>query len=442
MADDPTEVRDWIQFVIYVLCTVIQTVVGSIVVFWWNRRNRKQDQKEAKRNNDEEKRKEDEKKQRADAQKVIAILSENYEGAVEKFRVLKKHIDILKNKKITTRSLATGSRPFTEFDVLLYMCHGDNWHKFVNHSDQSLLSTTPINQTYQPLPSTTRINQTYQPLLQSKRIGYGREEVMQDVQEIMKLFKDFAFQLPTIYRGCPDKVKTLFSPKIKEMGIIIYPFVTEIRQELIEEVLMYFGCIRLPGEQNSNLPGGENPLLSDADRQANGLIPYPGHDAIKDAIRYVEYLRYENDEMKYNIECPHSNITNLEAYVKIREDRIMHQEEDIQQKIGELLDGQVPVGDLLHVIRIVMLKIKEGYFASPERTEKLNTFRGYVRHIDSGQVSRQARALQCQRNLDRVKLCINDLEGVHKAVLRSSDTPTSLDSIATDLEELIGRHIN
>ncbi len=422
MADDPTEVRDWIHFGIYVLCTVIQTfaaVVASVVVFWWDRRRRNKDRKEAKR-------KEDEEKQKADAEKIIAILSEKYDGAVGKFRVLKEHIDVLKSREIVTGPLATDT--FTEFDVLLYMCHGDSWHKF------DVMTS---------------------PLLQSNCIGYGRKEVMQAVTEIMKFFKDFAFQLSTIYRGCPDSIKSEFSTEIKEVGKTIYPFVTKTRQKLIEKVLIYFGCIHLSREQNSNVPGGEHqPLLpnatemmplSDADRQANELITYRGHEAIKDAIRYVEYLRYENDEMKYNIKCLYSNITNLEAHVKIREVRIMREEHKIREKIGELLDGEVLQGDLLHVIRIVMLKIKEGYFAyfaSPERTEKLDTFIGYVRRIDSGQVSLQARVLLCERNLDRVQLCINHLEGVHKPVLRSSDTPTSLDRIATDLEELIRRHIN
>ena len=54
---------------------------------------------------------------------------------------------------------------------------------------------------------------------------------------------------------------------------------------------------------------------SPANQQANeAMIPYPGHDAMKDAIPYIGYFRYKNGKMSCNITCKDSHIKNLETY--------------------------------------------------------------------------------------------------------------------------------
>ena len=351
MADDLTQAKDWI----YVFCTVIQTVVGSIVVFWWNRRNRDQDQKEEKRKKDEEKRKEDENKQRADAEKIIAILTKNYYGAVEKFQILKEHVDVLKNKKIVTGPLAADT--FTEFDVLLYMYHRDKF---------DVMRTSPVGQA---------------------------------VTEIMKLFEAFALRLPTMHRACPDNIRSEFSTEIKKMGEIVYSFVTRAGQEPIERVFEYLdytdsveedqsdsvqevqsGCHRCKqcccfpyrrvriilgncGTENAHTVSDTTTPTTDnsADNVEELLIPYRGHDVIQRAIPYIEHFRYENGKMSCNIECIYSCIKNLETL--IMKGVPNETKDEIQAHIRNLWpqhpseSDQLPQGDLLHLIRMVMLKL-------------------------------------------------------------------------------------
>jgi hypothetical protein len=287
----------------------MQTFLAFFVVFWWDRRNRIQDKKEERRkekackeekrrkewaDREDERRKEEANRKRADLKNILALLiSENYDKVQEIFQDLKKSVDNLKEG----RQINTGSRTFTEYDVLLYMCHVDNRNRFNQYA--------------------------------SLRNELDR------VSKIMKFFTDFSFYLSAIDNECPNDIKLRYSPEIIDMARIIYPFVIRTEQELIEKVLIYFGCAN------------------------EGLVLYPGHDEIKQAIPYIEYLLYDPSN---KICC---RITYGASYNGIMP-RIMEIEAEIRDEIGELLKC-TPQGDILHLIRLVLFKIRENNFDIQEK---------------------------------------------------------------------------
>ena len=97
---------------------------------WWDWRKRKDDRKrkiEQKRKDDKKKeRQREEERRRADGEKIAAILSQKHDEVMKTFRNLEKSVNTLKAKEIETGPSGT----FTQFDVLLFMCHPDNWETF------------------------------------------------------------------------------------------------------------------------------------------------------------------------------------------------------------------------------------------------------------------------------------------------------------------------
>ena len=417
MAIDLNEAKDWIN----VICTGIQTLLAIFgllfVSYWWDRRKRK-DRKEARR-------KADEARQKADTEKIIAILSENYDEVQNIFRTLKKYADDLKKKKIDT-----GSRTFTEFDVLLYMCHRDNWHKF--------------DKTHQLMAERS-----------STSTGYGRENVMSHVREITKFFKKFSFELSSIDKTCPNNIKLEFSTEIIEMGKTIHPFVTKTRQMLIEKVLIYFGyaeSVHTPTQledqhvyagciqccfpcrrtqcisRNSvrrNEHGPETQRLTSTQAtsytvniemtrlpRANqkveeGLTLYPGHDEMKRAIPYIEYFRYENGEMTCDLTCTFSCIEDLEICVdkgKIEPCTKVAILEEIKSLWLQSCGSDLP-GDLLHLIRILMFKLSNDSTFLPKKL--LRNFVDYIKPVVT--VNKEVVIYGCERALQDMKFHITNL---------------------------------
>ncbi|CAB4043341.1 Hypothetical predicted protein [Paramuricea clavata] len=374
--------------VIIIICTLIQTFILGIFsvfgVFWWNLRNRKQDKKKQTR-------KEEADKQRSDLEKIIAILSENYDEVQEIFHDLKTSVDNLKE-----RTINTGLLTFTEHDVLLYMCHGDNWRTI----------------SYNKLHFSS-------PLCSRKDNSDGREKVMFQVHRIMKFFKDFSFQLSAIDKTCPNDIKSEFSTEIIDMGKTIYPFMTKTRQKLIEKVLIYFGCT------------------------IEGLVRYPGHGEIKKAIPYIEYFWYENGEMNCNIPCEYSNVENLKHHVVDRIPEIMRKEDEIQREIRKLwactkmhhlhfFSGTR--SDLLHLIRLIILEIKDEdtNFDTDEKRQQLENFCAYVKKIDCSLVSPEANKRACERKLDDIERYVKDLR-TKSGLLKSVETVGFLNSMEESL---------
>jgi hypothetical protein len=373
--------------IINIICTLIQTFILGILVFWWNRRNRKQDKKEARQKADQDrkeaKRKEEADRQKADREKIIAILCENYDEVQEIFHDLKKSVDNLKERKINT-----GSRTFyTEYDVLQYMCHGNNWDKF------------------------------NEPRL-SKNNSDGREDIMFQVRRIMKFFKDFSFQLSAIDKTCPNDIKSEFSTEIIDMAKTIYPFMTKTRQKLIKKVVIYFGC-------------ANEGLL---------LYPGPGHDEIKQAIPYIEHFWYSNGEMNSNIECKYPNVKNLGRHVEDRIPEIIEIEAEICDKIGEILES-TPQGDLLHLIRLMMLEIKNNFdknnFDTEEKEKRFKQFCDYVRIVDCSLVYPDSRKLACEKKLHGIEGLVQHLK-TKSALLKSAQTVHFLNSME-DIFEKFGK---
>ena len=418
MAIDITEAKDWIG----AICTGIQTLLAIFglffVSYWWEQKKRKEDRKEARRKAEEE-------TQKANAEKIIAMLSDNYDELEKNFKTLKKYAHNLKNKKIDT-----GSGIFTEFDVLLYMCHGDNWNKF--------------DKTYVP---------PYHESLAST--GYGRENVMSQVCEIMDFFKTFSFELSSIDKACPNNIKLEFSTEIIEMGKIIYPFVTKTRQKLIEKVLLHFGYTRNVQEHNTSTEEGQQDLVGcvrcfpcrrtacrdvsqpvpethrlissqstshavdiemtlsgpRASQKVNeGLKPYLGHDEIKHAIPYIETFRYKNGEIVCDLESTFSCIKHLEICV---------QKKKIKQCVKVAISKEIKSlwlqscgfnlqGDLLHLIRMLMFQLSNDSTFFPKKL--LTSFVDYVNsvvHVDNEVV-----IYRCERALQDIEFHIMHLRQV------------------------------
>jgi hypothetical protein len=256
------------------------------------------------------------------------------------------------------------------------------------------------------------------------------------------------------------------------MGKTIFPFVSTDRQEVIKKVLKYFGfpdttpgtqdagavpnttttptclpcyfpccptqnifrcCVR----QNAHGPETQNPLPTatpEPNEQANDeLIPYPGHDGIKQAIPYIEYLRYQSGEINCNIGCKYPNVENLEQHVKNTIPDIMSKEVEIRDKIRELLE-YAPQGDLLHLIRLVMLEIKDNNFDTEEKPQHLVNFCLYVIKIDCSLPYSEENKRRCERELLHIEQHVNNLK-TKSDLLKSGETIDFLNS----MNDILGR---
>ena len=337
--------KDWI----YVFCTVLTLLLSLFTFLCCERRNRIRDRKEAERKANEE-------KQRDDTEKILALLNNNFVKVVENFQDLKKRVDKLKSKRIDT-----GLRIFTEFDVFLYMCHDDNCHKFDEPSSTQFLPASPF------IPGQ----------MQMKEVS-EREKVMSGVKEIMTLFKDFAFLLSLINIPCPSNIKSRFSSEVIAMGNIIHPFVTKAQQQLIHKVVTYFGytepdnpiqenegwfsgCIPWRRRQAMCDPKTEAVVTIEMAVQPNAnqktsevLETYPGHNAIKTAIPYVENFRYRKGEMYCSVGFGRDYTTNNLMTLLVNGQLIQPVKVKILQEIKALWSGLS--GDLLHQLRMILFK--------------------------------------------------------------------------------------
>ena len=450
MADELTKTRDYI----YVICTLIQTLLAIFGLLWWERRNKMKDEKKARR-------KEEADKQKADTKQIIAILSENYDEVHEMFQDLKKSVDNLKKRKITN----TGSRTFTEFDVLLY--------KFYHTYNKSWPPNVAVNKT-------------------------------------ILFIKNLAIQLSAIDKGCPDFVKLKFSTEIIEMCKTIYPFATKTRQELIIIVLKFFGdtpaqedqqvspgciqqcfqwiqqcfqwiqqcfqwiqqcfqwmqthisrccrcCVRQsmhePETQRlTSTPGPSNAVDIEMTRQSSaneetneGLVTYPGDEEIENAIPYINLFDYCSGYMRVHnftrIGFQFAQLSNLVSAVQNGEIEEAKKVE-ISAKIKTLWQqcyGSDLAGDFLHLICIVLFKLKNDYTFS--QNESLLNFVQYVEHINSpdelGKISESYDV-----SLRRIVKCIECLRGAKKHLLENQDIQESLQLHATSLEKITNLKLN
>ena len=429
---------------------MIQTLLVIFGLLWWERRNKKKDKKEARR-------KEEADKQKTDANKIITILSENYDEVHAMFQDLKKSVDNLKKRKITN----TGSRTFTEFDVLLYMCH-------------------------------------------RKTENFRLQKVILIANKTMLFIKNFAIQLSVIDKGCPDFVKLKFSTEIIEMCKTIYPFATKTRQELIIIVLEFFGdtpaqedqqvspgcmqqcfqwiqqcfqwiqqcfqwmqthisrCCRCCVRQNmhepetqrlTSTPGPSNAVdiemtgQSSANEETNeGLVTYPGDEAIENAIPYIKLFNYSSGGyMKVHnftrIDSQFGQLLDLVTAVQnwnIEEAKKV----EISAKIKTLWQqcyGSDLAGDFLHLICMVLFKLENDYTFS--QNESLRNFVQYVKHTNSpdelGKISESYDV-----SLRRIVKCIERLRGAEKHLLENQGIQESLQLHATSLEKITNLKLN
>ena len=84
--------------------------------------------------------------------------------------------------------------------------------------------------------------------------------------------------------------------------------------------------------------------------------------------------------MDCNIELEgrYSNLQNLEQDIKNGRKEIMDKENEIKNKINDLLDMQPgPQSDLLHCIRTVIFKIRNNKFGETQ----LDSFMAYVNNL-------------------------------------------------------------
>ena len=477
--------KDWIS----VSCTAIQTVLAIIglvfVNFWWVRRKAKDERKRADQQRREEERQKEiqreEDRQKADAEKIAAILSENYYEVENIFHRLKRSVDKLREKKIVG--------DWTEFHVLLYMCHQDNWHKF-NYKVNKHVNIALFN-----IQSPQHLNSQKDP----------RDEVLSDVEKIMKFILKLRINLFSIMqnKACPDDIKSEFSIKITEMGKTIYPFVAKHRQDVIERVSKYFvsatidqdhatphglGAATIQLEPNHStafqpspntrrccflctcrsIPGmskccGRQGTTEEAiemllsastsvgSLDANviqdlGLIKYPGHAAIESAIPYLECFSYESYQGHmilefYNI---HSEISKLMARVEMGEMDKGKQDEILKEidELWKLNDHEPPSGGLLHLIRMIMFKLSEDRnFFNRNELGSFQKFRQYLREITYTDLSEMTKVTVCERMLDDINMSTWHLRCKFKSLLVLDETSNKLSIVKNMLEEIVHRRV-
>ena len=371
--------------IVYVICTLIQTIVGLLIGYFWDKRKRKKD-----RLRDERQRKEDRLRaeEKSDADKLALVLGQKFEEEERIFDRFDKKVVKLGETKITDT--------ISEHDILVYMCHPDNEKTF---------ATTTQSQ--------------------------GIKAVMSDVNSIMQLFVNLCLALSSsIYnkRTCPEDIKKEFSSKIDKMGRAIYPFVSATRRTIIDDVLVYFDKPRNPGHSEMEV----------------------------DEIPYIKCFQYKDGNMDCNIPCLYPNLVNLEQHVRQGKSQIIDQKDEIQRNIRIVLGAhQVPVQqtasseiqehiqeqqtassnpiDLLHLIRIVMLKIHKKEL----NNDNINDFIEYVRGVDCYPVAEDVTLRNSKRARDDIEGYINRLKNDHQVILGYPQTAEFLQKTAEEIRKFI-----
>ena len=418
--------------ILYVISSIIQSEMAIIAFFyvylWWERKKRKDDRKVA------------------DSLKIATIPGEKLGDVEISFDKLKTGIlSELRNETLNTVDRSN----FTKFHVLLYMYHC-HWKNILENNSNARHSTTRND--------TVEVLQT----------------VISHVNQIMKLFIEFRVQLSSIEdKECPEYIKEEFSSEIIEMGKTIYPFVSKHRQKTIEKVLKYFDyppnttqvsntaaveenppsdtnerCTVLSSNQGASFQsglsapvpeqrsGGEAGTVRSASAD-EGLIPYAGHDAIINAIPYIDHFQYVNGEMKCNLECRYSAIKTLERHVQRKTAGVMEKEQEIKEEIRILWSSHspktvVPNNDFLHLIRMVMYELKS--FG----VEAIKLFDEYVQTVVKNPVNYDKAFIirTCTRTLEDLISIAKSLPGDRTAyLLEDIDTAEFLQSQVNALRD-------
>ena len=437
---------------------------------WYDRKKWKDDQKREDRHREIDR---EEARQKADTEKIAAVLSKQYDEVEKILHNFKKNVEKLANNIIITDEEGKNT---TEFDVLLYMCHPGNMERFDNTDQHGTSSHVELG---------TAIGDVAKYATIPRRSScYGIKEVKSDVIKIMKLFTEFRYQLSSIHdKACPEDIKSEFSTKIIDMGKTIFPFVSTPRQNVIKKVLKYFGFPdTTPGTQDAgavpdttttptclsccfpccptqnifrccvrqNAHGLETQNLlptatPEPNEQANeGLIPYPGHQVIENAISYIKSFKYVNGKMVCNLTCVISHIKSLELFVekgKIEEAIKV----ELSQKIKTLWQqcyGSDLAGDLMHWIRMVMFKMSNDSTFS--QNQSLPTFIQYVEGIvnSAPNLDKEVIIRECKCALDDMNICIKNLEGAHKHLLEENSTQVFLQRHAEELRKFMMSKLN
>ena len=482
MAGDMSRAKDWI----YVVCTVFQTALAFVgllfVSFWWDRRKTKDERKRVdKQRREEERQKEiqrEENRQKADAEKIAAILSENYYDVEDIFHELKKGVDKLREKKIVD--------DLTEFHVLQYMCRRENWKKFGhNIIDLNRLISDP--------PAYL----AYRKELERKD---PRNEILSDVERIMRFFVDFRINLFSIVqnKACPDDIKEEFSNNITRMGTTIYPFVGKHRQDVIERVLKYFvdaapilnpatshairavhnvqehatsqdqitkirsipGVSRCFGRQDTDASevettrlthGSSNEVLEMASTSIRSdlnllpeLVQYPGNTLLESAIPYLECFSYEGQGcMKITFYNMHLEIYELMLLVEFgglqekENDEILGKIDELWQLIGHNPTG---AGSLLHSIRMLMFKLSKDINFFKQHESPINEFKQYIRNILGARRQKRSSVQECERMLNDIDM-VTKLCRSNRPLLILTETRDMLATIVRILNEFMAQKI-
>ena len=173
---------------------------------------------------------------------------------------------------------------------------------------------------------------------------------------------------------------------------------------------------------------------------------YPGDNTIKRAIPYINYFRYKNGAMSCNIECKYSCFKNLESCVERRISGVMQKENEIRDGIKKLWpeqpsEHQLPEGDLLHLIRIVMFKMLDNSCSNFFNEEHLKGFVEYVKPIVNSENLDTVIEL-CKRELGDIATQINNLcRDNFKPILEDVTTPDILHYHAEGLRMFVGEMV-
>ena len=211
----------------------------------------------------------------------------------------------------------------------------------------------------------------------------------------------------------------------------------------------------VPGPSSTNQEANQGQTLtglsSTNQRQTSN---YPGDNTIKCAIPYINYFRYNKGEMSCNVECRYSCFKNLQSCVERRITGVIEKENEIRDAIKKIWPAQpsepadqLPEGDLLHLIRMVMFKMLDNSRSKFFNEERLKEFVEYVKSIVNSpeNLDRKVVIMACKRELGYINNLINDLRRDNfKPLLEDVTTPDILHDHAEGLRmfvmEMIKKH--
>jgi hypothetical protein len=419
----------------------------------------------------------------------------------------KKNVEKLANNIIITDEEGKNT---TEFDVLLYMCHRGNMERFDNTDQHGTSSHVELGTAtgdvakYATIPRrsscygikevTSDVNKImklfieFRYQLSSIHDKACPEDIKSEFStEIIDMGKTIYPFVSTRRQEVIQKVLRYFGSKAEPPNagnesteLLTGPSNVDTQQssvpgpsstnqeanqgQTLTESTSWAGPSTADTELNELLAGPSNagtqqfsvPGPSSTNHEANQgqTSSQPGDNTIKRAIPYINYFRYNKGEMSCNIECKYLCVKYLQSCVERRITGVIEKQNEIRDGIKKFWPAQpsepadqLPEGDLLHLIRMVMFKMLDNSRSKFFNEERLKKFVENVKSIVNlpKNLDKDTVKNNCEGELEEINKIINILRRDNfKPILEDKTTSKFLHDHAEDLrmfvEKMIKKH--